>query len=78
MLLKAGSHVVLVEDVVYKSGQLKSLTIIEQTPPIIKRTVYGQGGTKTLQQFLNYYHPASSYLAVSYTHLDVYKRQTLD
>ncbi len=63
MLLKAGSHVVLVEDVVYKSGQLKSLTIIEQTPPIIKRTVYGQGGTKTLQQFLNYYHPASSYLA---------------
>lgn len=48
ILLYEGSHVKLVEDVVYTNGKVTSITIIEQTPPIILRTVYGGSSRKTL------------------------------
>lgn len=48
ILLYEGSHVKMVEDVVYTDGKVTSITVIEQTPPIILRTVYGGSSRKTL------------------------------
>lgn len=53
ILLYEGSHVKLVEDVVYTNGKMTSVTIIEQTPPIILRTVYGGSSRKTLADLNN-------------------------
>ena len=55
ILLNPGSHVALVEDVVYQNGKLTSVTIIEQTPPIVTRTVWGGDSRKTLASFQNTY-----------------------
>ncbi|MCI8292664.1 MAG: hypothetical protein HFH53_03900 [Hespellia sp.] len=63
ILLKAGSHTLLVEDVVYKNGQLVSVTTIEQTPPYVLRTIWGgQNSRKSLQSFVDYYKLNSNYL----------------
>ncbi len=48
ILLYEGSHVKMVEDVTYKDGKVSTITVIEQTPPIILRTVYGGSSRKTL------------------------------
>lgn len=55
-LNKKVSHVVLVSDVGYDdSGNIISVEILEQTPPITRRTRYGAGGTKTLAQLQSDY-----------------------
>ncbi len=50
------SHAVLVSDVVRDAnGKVVSIEIMEQTPVITQTTRYGQGGTRTLDYFSNYY-----------------------
>ena len=55
-LNNASSHVVLVSDVRYNElGELVSIEIMEQTPVITKRTLYGQGGEQSLSRLQSYY-----------------------
>ena|GEM_PF-801069 len=50
------SHVVLVTAVEYdEEGQIIAIEIMEQTPPIVKTTRYGAGGTATLADLQNKY-----------------------
>ena len=55
ILLKEGVHTLLVEDVKYQNGTLVSVTTIEQTPPIILRTVWGGKSAKTLANLQSAY-----------------------
>jgi hypothetical protein len=55
-LNKAGSHMVLVSDVVRdSSGAVVSVQLMEETPNITRCIRYGQGGSRTLDQFKSYY-----------------------
>lgn len=48
---RSGVHVVLVADIGYgKDGTIQFIDILEQTPPKVRRTRYGVGGSGTLAQ----------------------------
>ena len=50
------NHTVIVGGVLRDGeGNVTTVEIMEQTPPIAKRTVYGDGGTKSLDYLVSYY-----------------------
>lgn len=75
-LLYLGSHAILISAVEYDSkGNIITIEILEETPPIVKRTTFGEGGTYTLAQLQKNYLAGSyglyrynSRSSVTYTH----------
>lgn len=74
---KAGSHVILVEDIGYDDdGDIVYIDILEQTPPKTKETRYGIGGEKSLSDLYTRYIENGGYViyrsrtrdSVKYTH----------
>lgn len=56
ILNNISTHVILITDVRYDElGEIAAIEVIEQTPVIMRKTVYGTGGMLTLRYFENYY-----------------------
>ena len=74
--LNERNHVVLVSDLRYDAeGNMAAVEIMEQTPVITKRTLYGEGGSYPLSRLVSYYLSSGYTIyrnpsrdSVSYTH----------